>query len=528
MKCPKCQYVSHDYLDTCRKCGVDLVAYKQQMGLLVLQPGELDLSLVFAGSTHEDLFGSLTESGLMPADDDEADFDISLEDAMGRPGMQWPYAQPQRAGAADGGGLDHLTLELDAAGLPPELLASASRDLASSSSAPPPPPARSSERARGLPSPSEHLTLEMEAPRGGLHQPSRGGPGSPPPAVRPAASTQEMPESRPPSTPLTLSSQGIEFGRQAPDVSQHAPQTPPPTSQTGLGVTATALGAAALGAAAAGALSSVPPAAEPVPPAPVPRSDDFSIPVVELIETDSSSERSSASPAGSVDMDLDSFALSADSPPFADISPSADREPPNMDFLQSIETSGVESSEPLVDVPLGDDTLELSYSEEEMAASFRQDTSSASSGRTTDVVFTPSDMRVLESMVDDGDRGPSHLTVELDISNMDLGTPFSLVEPPLMGQTSLVPEASTGPALTPSDMRALGGEGKGDEDIPPGHLTLELDAEEFETSLDAHRLQGSQPHSTLAREQPPAEPPEGDDEVLLDLDDIALESDEQS
>src|SRR5262249_56271456 len=44
MKCPKCNYVSHDYLDDCRKCGVDLVTFKQDIGLLVLQPGMLDLS----------------------------------------------------------------------------------------------------------------------------------------------------------------------------------------------------------------------------------------------------------------------------------------------------------------------------------------------------------------------------------------------------------------------------------------------------------------------------------------------------
>jgi hypothetical protein len=44
MKCPKCGYVSHDYLDACRKCSADLVAFKRELHLEVIQPGDLDLS----------------------------------------------------------------------------------------------------------------------------------------------------------------------------------------------------------------------------------------------------------------------------------------------------------------------------------------------------------------------------------------------------------------------------------------------------------------------------------------------------
>jgi hypothetical protein len=43
MKCPKCRYVSHDYLDACRKCHTDLVEFKRKFNLRVLKPGELDL-----------------------------------------------------------------------------------------------------------------------------------------------------------------------------------------------------------------------------------------------------------------------------------------------------------------------------------------------------------------------------------------------------------------------------------------------------------------------------------------------------
>ena len=45
MKCPRCNYVSHDYLDACRSCGNDLSTFKAQIGLRVRAPGiVLDLS----------------------------------------------------------------------------------------------------------------------------------------------------------------------------------------------------------------------------------------------------------------------------------------------------------------------------------------------------------------------------------------------------------------------------------------------------------------------------------------------------
>ena len=71
MKCPKCNYVSHDYLDDCRKCGIDLVTFKHDIGLLVLQPGVLDLSLVLGGAGADDLFESVEEEVTMHASDDE-------------------------------------------------------------------------------------------------------------------------------------------------------------------------------------------------------------------------------------------------------------------------------------------------------------------------------------------------------------------------------------------------------------------------------------------------------------------------
>lgn len=49
MKCPDCNYVSHDYLDACRSCGGDWSAFKAQVGLRAWPPGAvLDLGEVAA------------------------------------------------------------------------------------------------------------------------------------------------------------------------------------------------------------------------------------------------------------------------------------------------------------------------------------------------------------------------------------------------------------------------------------------------------------------------------------------------
>jgi len=117
MKCPKCHYVSHDYLDACRKCGIDLLAFKHDLGLLVLQPGGLDLSLLLGGAGADDLFESVSDD----------DFDISLEDYAEHQGIWHAPAGAPRAGEQgqetdeDLADMDHLTLELDSSELPADV-----------------------------------------------------------------------------------------------------------------------------------------------------------------------------------------------------------------------------------------------------------------------------------------------------------------------------------------------------------------------------------------------------------------------
>lgn len=43
MKCPKCGYVSFNYLDRCKKCGRDLVAFKAEHNLWGIKPGTLSI-----------------------------------------------------------------------------------------------------------------------------------------------------------------------------------------------------------------------------------------------------------------------------------------------------------------------------------------------------------------------------------------------------------------------------------------------------------------------------------------------------
>lgn len=41
MKCPKCGYVSFNHLDQCKKCGKDLVLFKEQKHIWGIRPGKL-------------------------------------------------------------------------------------------------------------------------------------------------------------------------------------------------------------------------------------------------------------------------------------------------------------------------------------------------------------------------------------------------------------------------------------------------------------------------------------------------------
>lgn len=61
MKCPKCGYVSFEYLDTCRKCGRDLSQFKDAVGIAAFAPGVINV-LKYAEGSEEDEAGEAEAS----------------------------------------------------------------------------------------------------------------------------------------------------------------------------------------------------------------------------------------------------------------------------------------------------------------------------------------------------------------------------------------------------------------------------------------------------------------------------------
>ena len=70
MKCPKCNYISFDYLDSCKKCGKDLSEHKEKHNIR---------SLLFAGT------GAAAGAGIAAvaaADNGEFGFDFNEEEEV--------------------------------------------------------------------------------------------------------------------------------------------------------------------------------------------------------------------------------------------------------------------------------------------------------------------------------------------------------------------------------------------------------------------------------------------------------------
>lgn len=64
MRCPKCGYNSFDHLDSCKKCGKDLVEFKQSFGIKsVLFPGQMSVS----GVAEEPEFDSVAADAAVTA-----------------------------------------------------------------------------------------------------------------------------------------------------------------------------------------------------------------------------------------------------------------------------------------------------------------------------------------------------------------------------------------------------------------------------------------------------------------------------
>ncbi|MGE3536103.1 MAG: hypothetical protein AB7N91_01555 [Candidatus Tectimicrobiota bacterium] len=545
MKCPKCNYVSHDYLDACRKCGIDLVAFKHEIGLMVLQPGNLDLSQILGGAGADDLFESVEEEVIMHAGDDD-DFDISLDDYVDQPTARRPFATSPRAGGRpsgdDLGGMDHLTLELDAADLPPELAAHlrASQIIPDTPLTPPALPTTAfTAGEETLPG---HVTLDMgrdsisaELPPELLQEVAR---------LSPSAQPQTPPE--PIEMPLSVSQETLQISR-ALGLGLRTPTEPafptePPadldTPEVSLPLELTS-GDIAI-TAPAPALELPPRPDEPADMAvdtpsgpftslpfpedvslveefeeiearvapPEPEVFDPTIPTIELLDVDAAMAQidqelqdKSLGDEDAASAMLNSFELTVDESVFALGAPTEaieappDLLDPQLDTETDLDTDIAHlfpnvSYEPLLtptahEPSLADlDTAELEAATLTFADEEPTEPPAAAPQPPSEAMFTLSDMFALREL-EEADAGvPGHLTLELqspEQASTLVSQRFAESEPAAPPEAPTLPEAEPPQAdsqFTASDAHVLGTSESATDTIP-GHLTLELDISEF-------------------------------------------------
>ena len=77
MKCPKCGYVSFNYLDKCKECGKDLVLFKKEKHIWGIKPGNLKLHSLPSEDSHLESMGLSTEEEMSSAIVTEAAYDPS-------------------------------------------------------------------------------------------------------------------------------------------------------------------------------------------------------------------------------------------------------------------------------------------------------------------------------------------------------------------------------------------------------------------------------------------------------------------
>jgi len=83
MKCHKCGFISFDYLSECKKCGVDLTAGREKMGLSSIKPSEpFFLASLLKSHVSEPGSGPKTTAASASAWSDLAEIDLGDEPAL--------------------------------------------------------------------------------------------------------------------------------------------------------------------------------------------------------------------------------------------------------------------------------------------------------------------------------------------------------------------------------------------------------------------------------------------------------------
>ncbi|MBI2877693.1 MAG: hypothetical protein HYY20_12510 [Candidatus Tectomicrobia bacterium] len=78
MKCPKCGYVSFNYLDTCKKCGRDLTAFKAEYGLWGVKPGNLSIYSPVPQAMGQEGSHGTSEAGALSDLEDDLSHEIEM------------------------------------------------------------------------------------------------------------------------------------------------------------------------------------------------------------------------------------------------------------------------------------------------------------------------------------------------------------------------------------------------------------------------------------------------------------------
>jgi hypothetical protein len=491
MKCPKCNYVSHDYLDACRKCGIDLVTFKHDIGLLVLQPGVLDLSLVLGGAGADDLFESVEEGVTMHASDD--DFDISLDDYTEHPGMRRAPAGAPRSGRpeteTDLAGMDHLTLELDASELPPEMTARL-RAAQVLSDAPPTTPTQPPAEPGAITLPG-HVTLEIE------------------------------PENISSDLPTAILQKIVPF---EPSPPQDAPESLETQDVSSLQLEASHIDLAHLAAADTPEANSIDEAeAESVDEAV--SVADFSgnlasLPLQDVVLAEDTPIASVESAPEVIDPTLPTIELPDTTTAFAQIDTARPSAPEETGEATSLVRDSIE---------LSVDDAVLSIASDEPSVSEWTPTAAETP---PEGLLTSSDMFALENLEDP--IPPEHLTLELEPPVLPADLASNLLEDaphtPLPA-TPEIPELLTSAGTEPGlpVVEAVSFEDLDDIALP-GHLTLELDSSEMASEVSSiilDNLQLENPPGDIQSKMPPRDDHADDEEeLLLDLDSLELDDDE--
>jgi len=557
MKCPKCNYVSHDYLDTCRKCGIDLVVFKQDLGLLVLQPGVLDMSLVLGGAGTDDLFENVDEEVTMHASDDD-DFDISLDDYTEHPAIRRAPAGAPRPGGReteeDRSGMDHLTLELDASDLSAEVTARlrAAQVIPAAPSTPPTPPtpAAPSSASPGAPTLPGHVTVDMETESISTTLP--------PGLFQETASVAPLPpQTRPETTGVEDITRSLDLDVSHIDLGLMTSSTDAPgaanidqarseSSDEGVNV------ADSSGTLASLPLQDVVLADETLAAQEESASErvDPTLPTIELVEVETTFayidaerraasdgvEEATSSVANSMELSVDAPALAMD----ADEASGSDMpevvEPafttldePHLEDISlphffEFELGTLAEAETTLSDPAGTtlDEAPLTFADEDVPRTPpSREAMPIATGLTPDDVLTSSDMFALEDL--EASTPPEYVTLELSVP--------ALSDDPPPGDAPETAEASLSTDVDPGlpTLEALP-VGDLDDGAFSGHLTLELDSSEMTSDVSSITLDNPQredlPGDVKSKMSPPDDQGDDEEELLLDLDDLECEDDE--